>query len=196
MKRSRSCTRYVISITLMTVQFQLSVSFPQKNLADIDICREGAERKLAVASKSDSNAGFAPIGAVKSDTESASKYKDRAMERRAVFGADNPTPKPSTSDGTGKPEAPRAPEPVRSAEEKPIDSSNIGSRMLAMMGWTPGQGLGASGQGQTGIIETKIYDKGAGLGSGKAGAPSKMLAHTEGGRKGYLHAAKQGEYRH
>uniref|UniRef100_V5EKT9 G-patch domain-containing protein n=1 Tax=Kalmanozyma brasiliensis (strain GHG001) TaxID=1365824 RepID=V5EKT9_KALBG len=44
------------------------------------------------------------------------------------------------------------------------------------MGWSQGQGLGAKREGRTGIVETKIYKPGAGLGSS---APTDTAAHEE-----------------
>ncbi|KAG0223409.1 G patch domain-containing protein 2, partial [Actinomortierella wolfii] len=45
-----------------------------------------------------------------------------------------------------------------------LSSDNIGHRMLAKMGWTPGVGLGATGEGITQPIEAVIRDKRRGLG--------------------------------
>lgn len=127
-----------------------------KNLTDRDMCRDAVQRKLAAKREEVS--------------ESQSRYRDRASERRAVFGADHGTvkkPAPTVAP-TKAASAMRRPWTLLSAEEKPIDNDNVGSKLLSMMGWTPGQGLGTAGQGRVDIVETKIYRAGAGLGSAQA----------------------------
>lgn len=37
--------------------------------------------------------------------------------------------------------------------QQPINSDNVGSRLLQKMGWSEGQGLGRKNQGRTSIIE-------------------------------------------
>ncbi|XP_023662787.1 G patch domain-containing protein 2 isoform X1 [Paramormyrops kingsleyae] len=46
----------------------------------------------------------------------------------------------------------------------PIPESNVGSRMLQTMGWTPGMGLGPDGRGITEPVRALQRPKGAGLG--------------------------------
>ncbi|CDW97681.1 hypothetical protein [Sporisorium scitamineum] len=143
------------------------------NLASIDVCRN-AVAKLLESRLDHSDVNVAPPQ--DSDPSTAPTYRDRASERRAVFGAE--TPCKHTDDSRtkvfGAPAATtvtlsnRVEAAPQSAPEKPIDSDNIGSRLLAMMGWSQGQGLGAQREGRTEIIETKMYKPGAGLGSSGA----------------------------
>ncbi|KAJ1041027.1 hypothetical protein NDA11_005391 [Ustilago hordei] len=151
------------------------------NLANLDACRLGVARKLEALSQAQKPA---PIASSSTTTQSQQAilppgYRDRASERRAVFGAHTPsksgTPSTKVFDGPKAVPAPVArEEPVHSAQEKPIESDNFGSKLLAMMGWTQGQGLGLQGQGRTDPVETKIYKPGAGLGST---APTDTAAH-------------------
>ena len=55
-------------------------------------------------------------------------------------------------------------EHLEASLDKPIDSSNIGFRLLAKMGWTQGQGLGRLGQGIKEPIRMQLNVDGLGLG--------------------------------
>lgn len=150
------------------------------NLANADSCRQGVIKKLESPGEAAQDQGsiVAPL-AVESQSQFA--YRDRASERRAAFGRDIPS-KASTSqtmqrvfDGPKStlPAPTSAEEAVISAPQKPIDSDNVGSKLLTMMGWTQGQGLGLNRQGRTDIVDAKIYKPGAGLGSS---APTDTVA--------------------
>ncbi|OLN96396.1 putative RNA-binding protein C57A7.13 [Colletotrichum chlorophyti] len=95
--------------------------------------------------------------------ESSSQYRDRAKERREVY---NQPAKPKPSAQGGKPArkddkaAARPP-----AEKTPPPQQSKGAGMLAKMGWTTGQGLGANGDGRTEVIATHAYQEGVGLGA-------------------------------
>ncbi|KAN0061811.1 hypothetical protein ACQY0O_005804 [Thecaphora frezii] len=169
------------------------------NLENLETCRAGVDRKLQLSGTAASSAqslvpaGFAPIGGSKeAGARPVPKYRDRALERRAVFGSEAAPAFTKGSDSTRSYEGPAAPpksqEPTVSVE-KEIDNNNIGSKMLAMMGWSKGQGLGSSRQGRTDIIETKVYAKGAGLGCAK---PSGSQPPPGRSWKEYLAAAKDG----
>lgn len=182
------------------------------NLSNLETCRQGIGRKRE--SLTDMTSSTSQAESKAEPTEAASSpnivptpaYRDRASERRAVFGADTPS-KPNKPNAAPKVfEGPKAidVEIVQSAPEKPIDGDNIGSKLLAMMGWSQGQGLGTKGQGRTDIVETKIYKPGAGLGSS---APTDTATHDASqnatpSRKaganvaftGYLDRAKDREY--
>ncbi|SPO36448.1 uncharacterized protein PSFLO_01919 [Pseudozyma flocculosa] len=195
------CQRKLKSLDVLR-RHEKESALHEDNLRNLDTCRAGVDRKLSqdagleTSSQSSASAGFAPIGAAKDASGTpASKYRDRALERRAVFGTDS-TPafkkasfQAKSYEGPVATDVPKSDEPEMPVE-KEIDSSNIGSKMLAMMGWSKGQGLGASGQGRTGIVETKIYAKGAGLGSA---TPSQTQPVPGAGHKAYVSAAKDGE---
>jgi len=53
------------------------------------------------------------------------------------------------------------------AEASAISTENLGHRMLSKMGWSPGVGLGASGEGITQPIEAVMRAKRRGLGHGE-----------------------------
>ncbi|KAI2617051.1 hypothetical protein GGR54DRAFT_607924 [Hypoxylon sp. NC1633] len=99
--------------------------------------------------------------------ESVSNYRDRAKERRI---AHNQPSKPN-------PHLPRKHiQPIKDTAQavevsptKPPISKGAG--LLAKMGWSTGEGLGAEGGGRTDIIETMAYAPGVGLGAegGKIG---------------------------
>ncbi|KAI1449271.1 hypothetical protein F5Y02DRAFT_256417 [Annulohypoxylon stygium] len=99
--------------------------------------------------------------------EPISNYRDRAKERRM---AHNQPSKP-------KPHLPRKNIQVVKdsgpAAETPPAKPTIskGAGLLAKMGWSTGEGLGAEGGGRTNIIETTAYAPGVGLGAqgGKIG---------------------------
>ncbi|TGZ80467.1 hypothetical protein EX30DRAFT_372112 [Ascodesmis nigricans] len=108
----------------------------------------------------------------------APAYRDRAKERRQVFGNSNTAPttagtSSSTSNTAGAPNAKR-PSPTASstntpgqddpATAKPNLMSSKGAALLGKMGWSQGQGLGASGSGRTEHVVAEVYTAGAGLG--------------------------------
>ncbi|EST05535.2 G-patch domain protein [Kalmanozyma brasiliensis GHG001] len=159
------------------------------NLANMNTCRQGVSRHLE--SKADSHSPIGPTrvsdaASQKAEPQTSFAYRDRASERRAVFGSDTASKQSDSSSNRAKVfESPNkatssASSVVEvtplSAPEKPIGNDNVGSKLLAMMGWSQGQGLGAKREGRTGIVETKIYKPGAGLGSS---APTDTAAHEE-----------------
>ncbi|KAJ9479105.1 G-patch domain-containing protein [Pseudozyma hubeiensis] len=153
------------------------------NLASTQACRQAVARKLeCVADRSAQPDDFRktlPPERVPAASEqvqqptAAPTYRDRASERRAVFGADNPAHATGSSHRIKTFAGPEATTSTtgsnevlpQSAPAKPIESDNIGNKLLAMMGWSQGQGLGLNREGRTEIVETKIYKPGAGLGS-------------------------------
>lgn len=125
----------------------------QTNLADpskIAIAKE-AVSKLASTSRS-------------SHAAATSMYRDRALERRETFNQpDYPVPPAKRQ----KTLLPPPPAPVVSAPEKAIEEDNIGSKLLAGMGWTAGSGLGNSTPGRVDPIQAKAFARGAGIGASK-----------------------------
>lgn len=107
--------------------------------------------------------------------EPTSNYRDRAKERRL---AHNQPTKP-------KPHLPRKSQPAnKDAEDAkdppPKPAISKGAGLLAKMGWSTGEGLGAESGGRTDIIETMAYAPGVGLGAegGKIGDAAQEAARN------------------
>lgn len=169
----------------------------KRNLQDEEICKAGRERKGGRVQPSDAStpgakasnmkrAGFAPVAAGPIENGST-PYRDRASERREVFGVES-RPKgsrggpkvPPTVVKTGDvPSATKVDD--RLDEEqlrvKKLDESSVGGALLAKMGWTSGKGLGATGDGRVDPVQASIYAQGAGLGSARA-RPESVEEHA------------------
>ncbi|KAG7452731.1 uncharacterized protein BT62DRAFT_24136 [Guyanagaster necrorhizus] len=120
------------------------------------------------------------------------KYRDRASERRILFNQPE-TPMPEKDNGRAVPKrqvegppVPPSPPPPPPPTNPGEDSNNVGNKMLKMMGWTEGTGLGTSGEGRVDPIKTAIYVEGAGLGASKGKDIGKL---TE-GYSGYVSMAQ------
>lgn len=123
--------------------------------------------------------------------DQAPKYRDRASERRVMHNQpDAPVPPPSLGggiSGNGRRSAPGPPKPPSPPPPPPNpgqDESNVGNKLLRMMGWTEGTGLGTNGEGRVDPMyvrscfplpfvthrycrQTAIYAQGVGLGASK-----------------------------
>lgn len=91
--------------------------------------------------------------------ETSLEYRDRAKERRKVYGVVNKK---------GEQMGHKA-KPTAEADEPVVQSK--GASLLSKMGYTAGQGLGVSGEGMTAPINQDVYAAGVGLGAqgGKLG---------------------------
>ncbi|RXW24181.1 hypothetical protein EST38_g1651 [Candolleomyces aberdarensis] len=160
----------------------------KKNYKDSNL-REVARQKL-IARKAASSTSQTP------KEKEEPKYRDRASERRTLFNQpDAPLPDKDASissstttatkkryaEGPARPPTPPPP-PARPAE----DENNVGNKLLKMMGWKEGTGLGTDGDGRVDPVETAIYAQGAGLGASKGKDISRL---TEG--YGYLQMAQE-----
>ena len=105
--------------------------------------------------------------------EDSSAYRDRAKERRSAFNQPKqPAPQRSRSskDPSNQP---------KEIEELPAAPSK-GAALLGKMGWTAGEGLGATGSGRVDAITPELYSQGVGLGAagGKLGDATEA-AHEQ-----------------
>ncbi len=107
--------------------------------------------------------------------EPTSNYRDRAKERRL---AHNQPMKPKLHLPRKTPPTNKDIEATIELPEKPTISKGAG--LLAKMGWSTGEGLGAEGGGRTDIIETMAYAPGVGLGAegGKIGDAAQEAARA------------------
>lgn len=89
------------------------------------------------------------------------EYRDRAKERRKIYGVVNKKGEQVNAPSTSKEKAPSPP---------PAAPPSKGANLLAKMGYT-GAGLGASGEGMTAPLQQDVYVAGVGLGAqgGKLG---------------------------
>ncbi|KAI0317768.1 hypothetical protein OF83DRAFT_1163779 [Amylostereum chailletii] len=117
------------------------------------------------------------------------KYRDRASERRVMHNQpDMPLPE-TTEDprksrrfAEGPPPPPSPPPPALNPGK---DDTNVGNKLLKMMGWKEGTGLGVDGGGRVDPMEV-FPDAGAGLGASKG----KEVGKYPDGYTGYVHMAK------
>ncbi|EIN07565.1 hypothetical protein PUNSTDRAFT_103581 [Punctularia strigosozonata HHB-11173 SS5] len=152
----------------------------KKNLQDPNLC-EVARGKARNARKSTT-----PDGSP--GPQEQPKYRDRALERRIMHNQpdvplpDAPQPAKKRS-AEGPPPPPSPPPPPKNPGE---DANNVGNKLLKMMGWKEGTGLGTSGEGRVDPIQTAIYAQGVGLGASKG----QEVGKYEPGYTGYLHKAQ------
>ncbi|KAI6150873.1 hypothetical protein BKA82DRAFT_4120862 [Pisolithus tinctorius] len=148
----------------------------KKNFKDANL-REVARQKAVAARRA---------SAMRSETEPP-KYRDRASERRIMHNQPE-VPLPENGGvaakkkrhAEGPPPPPSPPSPPTALSK---DESNVGNKLLKMMGWKEGSGLGTDGDGRVDPIQTAIYAQGVGLGASKA----KELGKYAEGYSGYVH---------
>ena len=93
----------------------------------------------------------AKVARAKAEQQQQPKYRDRASERRVMHNQpDVPRPTPAEVPANKrKAEGPRAPSPPPPPPPNPgQDEKNVGNKLLKMMGWKEGQGLGTGGEGR------------------------------------------------
>jgi len=119
---------------------------------------------------------------------SAAEYRDRAKERRKIYGVVN---KKGEQVGKGPPKSSRP----TSDDEAPVPVPSKGASLLSKMGYTAGQGLGATGEGMTAPISQDIYVAGVGLGAqgGKVGdAVTEAERNTRGDYSAFAERTREG----
>jgi RNA recognition motif-containing protein len=115
------------------------------------------------------------------------EYRDRAKERRKAFGVVN-------KKGEIVQSASKASKASSDEEDTPPINSK-GASMLGKMGYTAGQGLGASGSGMMAPINQDVYMAGVGLGAqgGKLGdAVIEAARNTKGDYSGFAERTREG----
>jgi len=118
--------------------------------------------------------------------EDAQEYRDRAKERRAVYGQPK---KANPHRGT------KSSNPPSDDDEPAVKAPSKGASLLGKMGWTAGQGLGAQGTGTVAPISQDIYAEGVGLGAagGKLGdAVEEAERRTKGDYGSFLQKTRDG----
>lgn len=121
-------------------------------------------------------------------SESTAEYRDRARERRKVYGVVN-----KKGEQIGKKTKSSGPSSEDDSASAPAPSK--GASLLSKMGYTPGQGLGASGAGMTAPISQDVYVAGVGLGAqgGRVGdAVEEAEKNTKGDYATWAASVKQG----
>jgi len=92
--------------------------------------------------------------------------------------------KPSKKKITEGPPPPPSPPPPPVTPGQ--DQNNVGNKLLKMMGWKEGTGLGSTGEGRVDPIQTAIYAQGVGLGASKG----KEIGKYAEGYSGYVNMAQ------
>ncbi|KAF9584651.1 hypothetical protein BGW38_005717 [Lunasporangiospora selenospora] len=151
----------------------------KKNLEDPEAIQNALRKSRGGDATDSSAASNAPKSSLsKSDEEP--RYRDRAAERRQIYGQPNyplpPIPQGRSEAGYGGPGGARSgyghghAQEVTIIPEQPtkdgIKDDNIGNRLLKSMGWKEGQGLGKDGEGIKAPIEASSYGQGVGIGAG------------------------------
>lgn len=134
---------------------------------------------------------------VDADSTSAAEYRDRARERRRVYGVVNKKGEQvskKANKNRGANANAMAGESSSDAEPASVPAPSKGAALLSKMGYTAGQGLGASGEGRKEAISQDVYAAGVGLGAegGKLGdAVEAAERQTKGGFKGWLDQGRE-----
>ncbi|KAF9573409.1 hypothetical protein EC968_008591 [Mortierella alpina] len=167
----------------------------KKNLQDPQAVQNALKKSRGISStgsgttaQSESRTADANLSGAVTTPDEEPKYRDRAAERRQIFGQPDyplpPTPSGRDRDYGGGGGGGRFGGGGRALgggggfqhdvviPEQPtkdgIKEDNIGNRLLKSMGWKEGQGLGKDGAGIKAPIEASGYAKGVGIGAGLA----------------------------
>lgn len=117
---------------------------------------------------------------------SAGQYRNRARERRKIYGVNNKKAEPVSGRPGSK---------ASSDDEAPPPVQSKGASLLSKMGYTAGQGLGATGEGMTAPISQDVYAAGVGLGAqgGKLGdAVVEAERNTKGNYEDFAERTREG----
>jgi RNA recognition motif-containing protein len=127
--------------------------------------------------------------------ESSGEYRDRARERRKVYGVVNKKGEQISRSG-GKRPIKSGSASANSSDVEPTPVPSKGAALLSKMGYTPGAGLGAQGDGMRAPISQDVYVAGVGLGA-QGGKVGNAIEEAEKRTKGssyqdFVDSAKQG----
>ncbi|RPB26533.1 hypothetical protein L211DRAFT_681961 [Terfezia boudieri ATCC MYA-4762] len=153
----------------------------RSNLAD--------EKLIAKAREKLEKAGIKQTASADASAAGAPVYRDRAKERRAVFGQPK-RPEPVSKEPTVSAKDTN----VVSQSPSPPPAPSKGAALLSKMGWTSGAGLGVEGKGITAPVVAEMYAEGVGLGAkgGKVGEASEVSAlNTSGAYKDFVRRTKE-----
>ena len=117
------------------------------------------------------------------------QYRDRAKERRKIYGVVNKKGEQVGGNNAGKSSK------ASSDDESQPPVQSKGASLLSKMGYTAGQGLGASGEGMKAPISQDVYVAGVGLGAegGKLGdAVAEAERNTKGEYSAFLDRTREG----
>lgn len=117
------------------------------------------------------------------------QYRDRAKERRKIYGVVNKKGEQVGGSNAAKPSK------ASSEDESTPPVQSKGASLLSKMGYTAGQGLGASGEGMKAPISQDVYAAGVGLGAqgGKLGdAVAEAERNTKGDYSAFLDRTREG----
>ncbi|GJJ78460.1 RNA-binding protein 5/10 [Entomortierella parvispora] len=193
------CKRKFNSVAELRKHQSLS-DLHKKNLLDTQAIQTALKKSRGTkeghtSAGSPSKAAATAVPVTAAAVEEEPKYRDRAAERRQIFGQpDYPLPPtPGTmghhnnNHGRGRGSGVNF-EDVAVPEQPTKDGikeDNIGNRLLKSMGWKEGQGLGKDGEGIKDPIQASGYSRGVGIGAGVVGPnPGGASNNAGGGRKG------------
>ncbi|XP_024523682.1 SUPPRESSOR OF ABI3-5 isoform X1 [Selaginella moellendorffii] len=109
------------------------------------------------------------VGSKRRFTETTPQYRDRAAERRSLYGLSvpgDPLEEMASAGGAPVQSSGGSAESYEAVTvDKALDESNVGNRMLRSMGWQEGSGLGKEGTGIVEPVQAHVGTERAGLGS-------------------------------
>ncbi|KAF9649858.1 hypothetical protein BDM02DRAFT_3094089 [Thelephora ganbajun] len=126
--------------------------------------------------------------AEKPEGSAPTTWVDRSARRRAMHHPSPPVPRRQPPLPTSTPTTPQdTPTTSKSSTPEPVSSNNIGYRMLAKQGWTPGTSLGVANDDTQHVVEpitAPSTSKRAGLGSASVvSTPSQGTDWREEGKQ-------------
>lgn len=153
---------------------------------------EGAKRKIEARGNLFQKT---PQDAPEPEGNAGTQYRDRAKERRQMFGRPAKQTSSSTKNETAEEASKTAAAAAAAATASPAKpaAQSKGMSMLLKQGWT-GEGLGANGEGRTEALVTNAYQERAGLGveGGLLGDAAELAAKkTTNDRGDYAKTARE-----